>query len=86
MEEAPLTSKVIAGIVMLGTSPTFFKIPVTRDLVAAVESGEFPLVPTVVTTHTPDIPRQSYRVAEGMVPLDNRQVIVACFEAFKQFV
>jgi hypothetical protein len=34
----------------------------------------------------PEIPRPSCRIAEGMEPLDNREVIFACFEAFKQFV
>lgn len=86
LNEPALTSKVIAGITMLGTSPTFFKIPVTQELASAVELGEYPATPTVVTMHVPDIPRPSCRVAEGMEPLDNRQVIFACFEAFKQFV
>lgn len=85
LNEAPLTSKVIAGITMLGTSPTFFKIPVTQALASAVELGEYPTEPTVVSMHMPEIPRPSYRVVEGMIPLDNREIIFACFEAFKQF-
>jgi len=86
LNEPALTSKLIAGITMLGTAPTFFKIPVTQDLVSAVELGEYPATPTVVTMHVPEIPRPSCRIAEGMEPLDNREVIFACFEAFKQFV
>lgn len=86
LEEPALTSAVIAGIIMLGTSPTFYKIPVTQELAVAVELGEYPNASTVVTMHTPDIARPSCRIAEGMVPLDNREVIFACFEAFKQFV
>jgi len=86
LNEPALTSKVMAGITMLGTAPSFFKIPVTQELISAVELGEYPSTPTVVTMHVPDIPRPSCRVAEGMMPLDNRQVIFACFEAFKQFV
>jgi len=86
LHEPTLTSKVIAGITMLGTAPTFFKIPVTLDLVSAVELGQYPATPTVVTMHVPDVPRPSCRIAEGMEPLDNREVIFACFEAFKQFV
>lgn len=86
LDEPALTSKVIAGITMLGTAPSFYKIPVTQELVSAVELGEYPATPTTVTMHVPDIPRPSYRIAEGMVPLDNREVILACFEAFKQFV
>lgn len=86
LDEPPLSSKVIAGITMLGTSPTFFKIPITQALVSAVELGDYPTEPTVVSMHTPEIPRPSCRAAEGMVPLDNREIIFACFEAFKQFV
>ena len=85
LKEAPFTSKIIAGITILGTSPTFFKIPVTQALASAVELGEYPTEPTVVSMHTPEIPRPSCRVAEGMIPLDNREIIFACFEAFKQF-
>jgi len=84
--EPALTSKVMAGITMLGTAPSFFKIPITQELVSAVELGKYPATPTTVTVHVPDIPRPSCRIAEGMVPLDNREVIFACFEAFKQFV
>lgn len=86
LNEPATTSKVIAGLTMVGTAPTFFKIPVTQDLVTAVELGEYPTAPTVVAMHVPQIPRPSCRVAEGMEPLDNRKIIFACFEAFKQFV
>ena len=36
----PLTSKVMPGIVMDGTMPTFYKIPITPELVTVVESGK----------------------------------------------
>ena len=38
----PLTSKVMPGIVMDGTMPTFYKIPITPELVTVVESGKRP--------------------------------------------
>jgi hypothetical protein len=82
----PLNVKVMAGITMTGTSPTFFKIPVTLELIKAVRRGEYPTTPTVVAMHLPDVPRPSRRLCEGMRPLDNRRCILACFEAFKQFV
>jgi hypothetical protein len=82
----PLNAKVIAGITMTGTSPTFFKIPVTLQLIDAVRTGTYPTTPTVVTMHLPNIPRPAARLSEGMRPLDNRRCILACFEAFKQFV
>ena len=34
----------------------------------------------------PEIPRPTNRLTEGMNPLDNRRSILACYEAFKQFV
>ncbi|KZP03270.1 hypothetical protein FIBSPDRAFT_855719 [Athelia psychrophila] len=86
LDEPAIAFRVIAGLTMVGTAPTFFKIPVTQELVTAVELGEYPAAPTVVAMHVPKIARPSCRVAEGMQPLDNRQIILACFEAFKQFV
>lgn len=82
----PLASKVMAGITMTGTSPTFFKIPVTAELNDAIRFGHYPAAPTVVAMHIPDLPRPARRLSEGMRPLDNRRNILACFEAFKQFV
>ncbi|KIL62201.1 hypothetical protein M378DRAFT_81563 [Amanita muscaria Koide BX008] len=80
----PLENKIIPGITMFGTMPTFFKIPITTELVKSIECGEYPATPTVVLGHVPDIPR--HRQSDGMKPLDNRCLILQCFEAFKQFV
>jgi hypothetical protein len=82
----PLDHKLIPGIAMVGTMPTFFKVPVTSQLVNAVELGEFPAQKTVVHMHIPELVRPARRYSEGMRPLDNRNTILACFEAFKQFV
>ncbi|KAF8581583.1 hypothetical protein K439DRAFT_216445 [Ramaria rubella] len=81
-----LDFKEMAGIVMIGTSPTFFKIPVTRELLLAVQRGHYPATPTVVPMHQPQLPRPLRRLSEGMRPLDNRRAVIACLEAFKQFV
>ena len=81
-----LDIKVMAGITMTGTSPTFFKIPVTLELIEAIQRGEYPATPTVVAMHYPAVPRPAHRLSEGMRPLDNRRCIRACFEAFRQFV
>jgi len=78
----PLASKVMPGIVMDGTMPTFYKIPVTPELVRAVESGERPEEETVVHAYRPEVPSPE----EGMGPLDNRHIILSCFEAFRQFL
>jgi hypothetical protein len=78
----PLTSKVMPGIVMDGSMPTFYKIPVTPELVRAVESGKRPEEETVVYAYRPEVPRPE----EGMRPVDNRQIILSCFEAFRQLL
>jgi hypothetical protein len=78
----PLISKVMPGVVMNGTMPTFYKIPVTPELVRAVESGERPEEETVVHAYRPEVPSPE----EGMKPLDNRYIILSCFEAFRKFL
>ncbi|KAK0222135.1 hypothetical protein IW262DRAFT_1448227 [Armillaria fumosa] len=82
----PLDSKVIPGVIMVGTSPSFFKISVTRKLTRCIEFGRSPHTPIIVTGHVPVIPRPNRRFSEGMKPLDNRRAILQCYEAFKKFV
>ncbi|KAJ7746577.1 hypothetical protein B0H16DRAFT_940479 [Mycena metata] len=82
----PLPSKDIPGITMKGTSPIFFKIPVSQELVEAVVGGMYPATETIVHAHLPTIARPAHRLNEGMKPLDNRLAILSCYEAFKQFV
>ncbi|OBZ76165.1 hypothetical protein A0H81_03373 [Grifola frondosa] len=81
-----LESKVMPGIIIIGTFPSFFKIPITKELAECVQRGMYPENPTVVLGHVPDIPRPHRKWSEGMIPLDNRRIILQCFEAFKQFV
>ena len=78
----PLDSKVMHGIVMDGTMPTFYKIPITAELVRAVEAGEQPEQETVVHAYRPEVPRPE----EGMKPLDNRYIILSCLASFRQFL
>lgn len=82
----PLHSKVMPGIVMVGTSPTFFKIPITKELVSHVSHGTYPPTPTIVTFCFPPVPRPARRRSDGMKPLDNRREILKCYEAFKVIV
>lgn len=82
----PLDSKVIPGLTMAGTLPVFYKVPVTMELAQAVQSGTRPNTPTHVLAHIPSIPRAVSRFSEAMIPLDNRRVLMECFEAFKQYV
>jgi hypothetical protein len=76
----PLTSMVMRGIVVDGTMPTFYQIPITAELVTAIESGEQPEHETIVGVYRPEVPRPE----EGMKPLDNRSIIFSCYEALKQ--
>ena len=68
---------------MNGTMPTFYKIPITSNLVCNVLQGTYPSEPTIVSVHVPDLPSPECRYSEGMKPLDNRQEVLCCFEAFK---
>jgi hypothetical protein len=69
------------GIVMAGTSPSFFKIPITQTLLTHIAHGTCPQEETQVTFY-PALPDHS----GGMKPLDNRLEILRCFEAFKAIV
>jgi hypothetical protein len=78
----PITRKVMPGIVMDGTMPTFYKIPVTAELVRAVGSGERPEEETIIHAYRPEVPRPG----EGMGASENRSIILSCLEAFVQFM
>ncbi|KAF5353350.1 hypothetical protein D9756_007804 [Leucocoprinus leucothites] len=83
----PLDGKIMPGITMVGTTPTFYKIPVTRALLQHVAQGTYPPEPaTRVTYCQPPVPRPARRYSEGMKPLDNRRQILSCYEAFKVIV
>jgi hypothetical protein len=79
----PLEMQVIPGITMVGTFPRFYKIKVTADLDQCIRFGQYPETQTVVYRHTPRVPR---RRSDGMRPLDNRKLVLRCYEAFKKFV
>lgn len=74
------------GIILIGTTPTFYKVPVTADLVRHLRLGSYPPEPTIVSEYVPELPRPRRRHSEGMKPLDNRQAILRCYEAFKNVV
>ncbi|KAK0235430.1 hypothetical protein EDD85DRAFT_887982 [Armillaria nabsnona] len=75
----PLDEKIMPGIVMLGTMPTFYKIPVSQSLLYHIRHGTYPPELTQVTCCAVPVPRPG----EGMKPLDNRKEIFRCYEAFK---
>ena len=79
----PLAVATIPAITMVGTYPIFYKITVTAQLSTAVQQGTYPEAETRVLRYIPILPR---RQSQGMRPLENRAEILACLEAFKQFL
>jgi hypothetical protein len=69
---------------MTGTLPTFFKMTVTKEIVEAIGRGY--VCSTTVDFHSPNLPRPNHCWSEGMKPLDNRQQILKCYEAFKAII
>ncbi|PPQ71076.1 hypothetical protein CVT25_007864 [Psilocybe cyanescens] len=78
-----LTVSVMPGIVMVDTTPIFFKIPVTQELVTHVQQGTYPPTPTIATYCFPPLP---CHISDGMKPLSNRHQILSCCEAFKTII
>ncbi|KIJ31389.1 hypothetical protein M422DRAFT_185989 [Sphaerobolus stellatus SS14] len=81
-----IQAKVFAGITMFGTAPTFYKLPITTALLDSIMTAQFPLRQTIVHKLVPPVPNMAQFLENGMRPLENRRVILQCFEAFKQFV
>ncbi|KAJ7306836.1 hypothetical protein DFH08DRAFT_793238 [Mycena albidolilacea] len=81
-----VAAKAFAGIIMIGTAPTFYQIPVSEALVEAVGTGQYPPVATVVRKLFPPVHNMRDHLCDGMVPLANRQIILQCLGAFRQFV
>jgi len=82
-----LVDQVMAGIVMRGTMPVFYKIPITAQLVDAVSRGMKPEQETIVDAYIPEFPEQpsDVSVKQSFGCLKSRRVILSCFEAFKKF-
>jgi hypothetical protein len=86
LSQDPIAHEVMPGMTLSGTSPIFYKIPVTTQLAQSVALGVYPAEPTIVHAHLPSVARPARRLSEGMKPLDNRASILACYEAFKRFI
>ena len=81
-----IQAKEFAAITFRGTAPMFYKIPVTADLFECLTTAQFPSQKTTVQRLIPPVPDMSRLLEDGMLPLENRRIILQCFEAFKQFV
>jgi len=77
---------VVPAILMIGTYPVFYKIPVGMELDASVVSLAYPTSETEVTRCAPEVPRPGRRYRDGMYPLDSRAAILRYFEAFRRHV
>ncbi|KAF7441089.1 hypothetical protein PC9H_001438 [Pleurotus ostreatus] len=79
----PLERQVIPGITMVGTSPIFYRTTVTRSLLNNLSSLQYPSEETIVLRFVPPVanPRLYSRV--GMTTVENRRIVLQCFEAFK---
>ncbi|KAK0434545.1 uncharacterized protein EV420DRAFT_1653919 [Desarmillaria tabescens] len=82
----PLASKVFPGITMIGAVPIFYRIPTTAELVRCIETATYPPQATIVQRFVPLVPNLALYMVDGLVPLENRRIVMQCFEAFKVFV
>ena len=69
--------KTYAGIItMVGTAPTFYKIPVTTDdFLISLATAQYPLQATTIEKLIPPVPSPARLANDGMKPLDNRGII-----------
>ncbi len=83
-----LTSRRMPGIVMIGTAVSFYLIPVTDTLQEALSTASYPTQETVVFRFIPPVPDPFQYIvrSKGMRPLENRSIVLQCFEAFRKFV
>jgi len=71
---------------MIGTAPIFYRIPVTTALLQALATASYPQEETTVLKFIPPVPNQNRYRIDGMRSLDNRHIILQCFEAFKAVI
>jgi hypothetical protein len=79
-------TEIVPAILMVGTYPVLYKIPVSTELSRSIASLSYPAVETVVTKCSPAVPRPRARYVEGMRPLDSRAVILRYLEAFRRHI
>lgn len=78
-----LPRTLMPGITMVGTSPIFYRIPVSTQLLDALVTASFPEDETVVLKFIPPVPNVERYFSDGMRALENRRIVLQCFEAFK---
>ncbi|KAF8964281.1 hypothetical protein BDZ97DRAFT_1660604 [Flammula alnicola] len=78
-----LPPTLMLGITMVGTAPIFYRIPVSTKLLDALVTASFPEDETIVLKCIPPVCAVESYFSDGMRPLDNRHIVLQCFEAFK---
>jgi hypothetical protein len=81
VDEPELDAMTIPCIVMIGTRPVFYLVPVTRDLSEAVVTAQYPLSSTIVKKCV--VRSNSRRLSEGMETPDFRQIALQHYTAFR---
>ena len=62
----PLHSKTFAGITMVGTAPTFYKIPLTEELLISLATAQYPLQATTIEKLIPPVPSPARLANDGI--------------------
>ena len=74
------------GITLVGSTPTFYKITVTKGLMIALATGQYPEKSTNVEKFLPPVDNSLAFYQSGMKHLNDRAVVFQCFQAFKQLM
>lgn len=72
----------IPCITVVGTTPTFYLVPVTKELSDAVMTGQYPPTQTRVLKCVTDAGHQR-RVSDGIADVEFRRIALKRFLAFK---
>ena len=80
--EQELESWTFLAISLQYTAPTFYKIPITAELVEHVANGTYPTMRTVVERLEMDLPDPK-AAREGFGSLHNREMLVRYCRAFR---
>jgi hypothetical protein len=71
----------------MGTKPIFYKMPVTEELLVSVVTSQYPSQVTTIEEFVPPVPFYGSKARiNGMRPLENRHIVLQCFEAFRGLV
>lgn len=67
------------AISLVGSTPTFYRVPITLELLTCISRGAYPKNVTNVVRHIPvgDL---------GMVFLNGRGLALRCYQAFYKYV